>query len=255
MRVYQRKTLLAPAADFMEFAVLYGAAVKAKSTEALLLVREDKTRLMIVTIDNRVLLCEARSLGECVVSHDSTCSGGRHSFLGLSRKCAAPSECFLEPAGAISAIKSFFAGQDLAWALTCFRRGMPDPEILSFPEPLPAQTFHEPVKQVDRELLVEVPTKLRTDMRAVCAHLDKTVRGDLDRMDFDDAIQIGGLCGGLSDRAREVFLFSYHPGGGEVWSFTLPRAGLDAIAEGSLTRLKVCARIPVGSTRGPRGAV
>ncbi len=65
-----------------------------------------------------------------------------------------------------------------------------------------------------------------------------------ENIDYDDAIQIGSLCGGRLDHWRDTYLFSYHLDNGDVWSFNVPRTVLDGIADGSINKLTVDASVP-----------
>lgn len=59
--------------------------------------------------------------------------------------------------------------------------------------------------------LVPIPDDLRGAMREVCRLL-KDAGNDPDvAVDFDDAIQVGGLCGGRYRGGERPFGFTYHP--------------------------------------------
>jgi hypothetical protein len=63
-------------------------------------------------------------------------------------------------------------------------------------------------------------------------------------IDFDDAIQIGSLCGGRINRKQDLYLFSYHLNNGDIWQFRVKRTMLEAIAYGGFQTLNVLASIP-----------
>ena len=81
-------------------------------------------------------------------------------------------------------------------------------------------------------------------MRDVCEYLDGVADDPDENIDYDDAIQIGSLCGGRLDRRRDIYLFSYHLDSGDEWSFKVPRAVMDGIADGSIDKLTVDASVP-----------
>lgn len=240
MRVYRSKTLLDHHADFAQFARLFGAAVQEKSTEPFLLVRDDDARLLVVASDEGILLCLAHGPVDRQVSYASSYSEGTRTFRGLSRDCLARDENFVDFEFAIKAIHAFCDRRSLSHYVD-FRSGLPEPEITAFPTPIAA------LRRVERklvELRVDIPAELRTDMQAVCEYLDEVGDDPDENIDFDDAIQIGALCGGRIDRRRKLFFFSYHLPNGDVWDFKVPRTILDAIADGSLKQLTVMASIP-----------
>lgn len=240
MQVYRRKTLLSDDANFAEFAKMYAEAVIAKSAEPILLVRDDDSRLLIVTEDGSVMLCHANGPSDCSVSYASSYSNGSRQFIGLSGHHTARDENFVDPTFAIKAIRAFFDHTRMSEHVD-FRRGSPDSEITTFPTAMLAR------QRIERTLIdmqVDVTSELQADMRQVCEYLDEVANDPDENIDFDDAIQIGSLCGGRLDRRRGIFLFSYHHKNGDVWSFKVPRTILDGIADGSMVKLTVKASAP-----------
>lgn len=240
MQVYRGKTLLSDDADFTDFTKFYGEAVAANSHDPFLLVRDDDNRLLVITDDGMVMLSLATSPNDCSVSYASSYSDGSRPFAGLSRQLTAKDESFVDPTFAIKAIRAFFDRKRLSEHVD-FRRGTPDSEITEFPTQMTAR------KRVERHLVemrVVVTPELQSDMRDVCEYLDEVADDPDENIDYDDAIQIGSLCGGRLDRRRDIYLFSYHLDNGNVWSFKVPRTVLDGIADGSIDKLTIDASVP-----------
>ena len=240
MQVFRRKTLLSENADFATFTKLYGESVADKSHDPFLLIRDDDYRLLVITGDGMVMLSLATGPNDCSVSYASSYSDGSGTFTGLSRELTAKDENFVEPAFAIQAIHAFFDHKRLSEHVD-FRRGTPDSDITTFPTPMTGR------KRVERKLVemrVAVTPELQSDMRDVCEYLDDVGDDPDENIDYDDAIQIGSLCGGRLDRRRDIYLFSYHLDNGDVWSFKVPRTVLDGIADGSIDKLTVDASVP-----------
>lgn len=240
MQVYRRKTLLSDDADFAAFIKFYGESVADKSHDPFLLVRDDGYRLLVITDDGMVMLSLATAPNDCSVSYASSYSDGSRQFAGLSRQLTAKDENFVDPAFAIKAIHAFFDRKSLSEHVD-FRRGTPDSDIAEFPTPMTGR------KRVERKLVemrIAVTPELQSDMRDVCEYLDDVADDPDENIDYDDAIQIGSLCGGRLDRRRDIYLFSYHLDNGDVWSFKVPRTVLDGIANGSIDKLTVDASVP-----------
>jgi hypothetical protein len=240
MRVYRSKTLLSDNADFGAFTTLYAQSVIDKSADPFLLVRDDDSRLLIVTDDGSVMLCLANGPNDCMVSYASSYSDRSRQFVGLSGQHNAKDENFVDPRFAIKAIHAFFDQARMSEHVD-FRCGAPDSEITIFPLAITAR------KRVERELVemrVEVPRELRADMQEVCEYLDGVADDPDENIDFDDAIQIGSLCGGRLNRRHEIYEFSYFQATGDVWAFKVPRTILDGIADGSIDKLTVNASVP-----------
>jgi hypothetical protein len=240
MQIYRGRTLLSADADFAAFTKYYGEAVAEALHDPFLLIREDDSRLLVITDDGMVMLSLATGPNDCSVSYASSYSEGSRPFTGLSRQLTAKDECFVDPTFAIKAIHAFFDRKRLSEHVD-FRRGTPDSEITEFPTQMTAQ---KPVERHYVEIGVVVTPELRSDMRDVCEYLDDVADDPDENVDYDDAIQIGSLCGGRLDRRRDIYLFSYHLDNGDVWSFKVPRTVLDGIADGSIDKLTVDASVP-----------
>ena len=240
MRIYRRKTLLTDNADFAAFTQLYGDSVIANSADPFLLVRDDDSRLLIVTVDGSVMLCLAKSPNDYSVSYASSYSDGFRQFVGLSRHYNAKDESFVDPVFAIKAIHAFFDRGRMSEHVD-FRRGAPDTEITTFPT---AITASKSVERERVEIRVDVTPELRDDMQEVCEFLNEAADDPDENIDYDDAIQIGSLCGGRLNRRHDMYLFSYYQTNGDVWSFKAPRTLLDGIADGSIGKITVDALVP-----------
>jgi hypothetical protein len=87
---------------------------------------------------------------------------------------------------------------------------------------------------------IAVPTDLREAMQEVL-WLIKEAKRDLDvKIDFDDAIQVGHLCGGRYQKKPSRFNFIYHPEGNRengTWYLDFHRYDIEDVAEGRQTQL------------------
>jgi hypothetical protein len=102
-------------------------------------------------------------------------------------------------------------------------------------------------KRVERKLVeahVDVTPELRADMQSVCEYLDEVADDPDVDIDYDDAIQIGSLCGGRINRRKDLYLFTYYLSSGDDWMFEAARTILDGIADGSISRISVTACVP-----------
>lgn len=244
MKLYRRKTLLSDKADFAFFTDQYSQAILSKSDEPFLLVRRSDTRMLVVTSEGRIMLCLAHGPDYCEVSYASSYLEGTRTVRGLSSEFTAKDENFIDPRLAISAIKAFFDGGGMSEYVD-FRYGRTDPDLTLFPTEI---RLIERVEREHREMKVTVTQELQTDMKEVCLYLDEVANDRDENIDFDDAIQIGSLCGGRMNRRREIYYFSYFADNDEVWSFEVPRTVLDGIADGSFKTLTVNASIPKTET-------
>jgi hypothetical protein len=240
MRVYQGKSMRGDNVDHEAFVRLFGAAIVERSEEPFLLVRDDDSRVQVVTSDGNLMLCLARGPNDCQVSYGSSYVDAPRQFCGLSGMCEAREENFVDASFAMQAVHAFFNKRRMS-EFVDFRRGCPDSEIMAFPKPIRGE------ERVERKLIekrIEVPVELRTDMQSVCEFLDEVAEDPDENIDFDDAIQIGSLCGGRSDALKDQYIFSYHLDSGDVWQFEVPRTILEGIADGSISRLRVMASVP-----------
>jgi hypothetical protein len=239
MQIYQGKTVLSEKGDFAFFQQALGAAVVAKEETPFLLLRDDGIRLEIFAAEAGILLCIARGPNDCQVSHSSNWEGQTRIRLLSGESKILDDAHFADPVLAIHAIRAFFDRRKLSEHVD-FIWGAPDPEITSFPGPMTAAAK---VERAYVQLVVEVPDELRQNMRDVCEYLDEVANDrDVD-IDFDDAIQMGALCGGRFNRRKDLYNFSYYLANDDVWNFRVPRTILDGIADGSIRELKVEASV------------
>lgn len=243
MIVYRRKALIGSDVSHAEFVRLLDDALTQERNECFLLVRDDGVRLQVVADSRMLLFCVAWEANYCQVSYQSSYVDESKPFRGLSRICEARFENFVDTHLGKQAVATFFrgGGQHGIREFVDLKSGQPDREILEFPEPMAAR---KPIKRKSIELRAEVPDGLRNDMRSVCERLDQLASDPDEDVDFDDAIQIGSLCGGRVDSRADRYSFSYYLPSGDVWSFEAPRTILEGIADGSITRLKVTASVP-----------
>lgn len=239
MMIYHSEQLISTGAAYSEFLELFGKAMLGQSELPFLLVRGDGQRLFVVVKDGAMMLCLVRSRDDFSTSVQSTYVDEDVAFRGVSSMCAAKSEHFVDAEAAMEAIQAFFSNRRLSKCLN-FRRCLPDERILEFPEPIAAAEETMTRCQIV-EKKIAIPNELRTDMQEVWEFLQE-VTGDEDiNIDFDDAIQIGSLCGGRIDERNDIFLFSYYLDTGEIWSFEVPRHILEDIADGRWTEMTVSA--------------
>jgi hypothetical protein len=87
---------------------------------------------------------------------------------------------------------------------------------------------------------VPIPAELRDALREV-VELIRQARRDPDVvLDYDDAIQIGAVCGGRIGRQPRPYVLTYFPEGDRQrgrWCLTLHRTEIEDIAEGRMTEL------------------
>jgi len=94
-------------------------------------------------------------------------------------------------------------------------------------------------KQKDRRK-VPVPGELRDSLREVY-DLILEAKNDPDiKLDFDDAIQVGAVCGGRFGKMQRPYVLTYYPQGDNDkgrWFLTLHRTEIEVIADGRMTDL------------------
>ena len=94
---------------------------------------------------------------------------------------------------------------------------------------------------------IPIPADLK-DALTEALQLIKDSRCDPDvRVDFDDAIQIGGLCGGKVGEKRRPFEFSYYPPGAEKarWELAFHPLEIEDIVDGHLAEMTLhCCTTP-----------
>jgi hypothetical protein len=87
---------------------------------------------------------------------------------------------------------------------------------------------------------VTIPSELRDSLREV-HELIQEAKDDPDiRLDFDDAIQIGAVCGGRYGEKRRPYVLTYYPEGDSErgkWFLTLHHTDIEDIADGRMTEI------------------
>ena len=89
---------------------------------------------------------------------------------------------------------------------------------------------------------VPIPGELRDSLREVF-ELIQRARHDPDvNLDFDDAIQVGAVCGGRYGTKQRPFVLTYYPEGDAKrgrWFLTLHRTEIEDIGDGRLTEISM----------------
>lgn len=87
---------------------------------------------------------------------------------------------------------------------------------------------------------VPIPDELRESLQEVF-ELIQEARHDPDIMlDFDDAIQVGSVCGGRYGKKPRPYVLTYFPEGDRErgrWVLTLHRTDIEDIADGRMTEI------------------
>jgi hypothetical protein len=87
---------------------------------------------------------------------------------------------------------------------------------------------------------VPIPSDLREAMQEVLSLIKESKRDPDVNIDFDDAIQIGSLCGGRYQKKPNRFDFRYYPERGQqsgTWYLDLHDCDIEDIADGRLTEI------------------
>ena len=95
------------------------------------------------------------------------------------------------------------------------------------------------VKPKDRRK-VPIPDELRESLREVHEFLRETKRGDDSPIDFDDAIQIGRVCGGQVGTDARPYVFAFYPSDDKrrgMWYLTLDSTEIEDIGDGRMTEI------------------
>lgn len=235
MRVFKRKNLVGDDMTYEEFAAFLGECVTGRDRDPILLSRDDGARVLISVRSSRMMLAVAFARNRFKVSAGYDEASGAREFRGLRRSCTTRDEYFIDPRSAMQAVRAFFEKRPIARYVD-FLVNLPDSELLEFPHPYPPASN----LQVDRpSQTVKVPQELADDLREVCQFLSYAVNDPDEDLDFDDAIQFGGLCGGRVDRKKDIYTFTYYHEDGHVWEFSETGDGLDGIARGAFATITV----------------
>ena len=93
-----------------------------------------------------------------------------------------------------------------------------------------------------------IPAELRDSLREVF-ELIRQAKTDPDIvLDFDDAIQVGAVCGGRYGKKPRPYVLTYYPEGDTErgrWFLTLHRAEIEDIGDGLMTEITMHCRTSV----------
>jgi hypothetical protein len=87
---------------------------------------------------------------------------------------------------------------------------------------------------------VPIPAELRDSLREVLGLIQQAKHDPEFMLDYDDAIQIGAVCGGRYGEKARPYVLTYFPEGQEKrgrWYLTLHRTEIEDIADGRLTEI------------------
>ena len=232
MIVYRGKKVLSKNADYDRFVQLFGEHIVSKKTdEPFLLIRPDGARLELVLNETKMMLCLAFNSRRLYTSYGSSYVDAAIEFQGLAGPCEAREENFIDAQFAVKEIALFFSGSNFRGAVD-FRIGIPDKAITEFPEPIPDEQSLIKERLYTEGKKVPVTEELKNDMKLVCEFLDEFADDPDTNIDFDDAIQIGSLCGGRVNPKTDTYQFTFYLPSGGYWSFEYKRYMLDDIADG-----------------------
>jgi hypothetical protein len=103
------------------------------------------------------------------------------------------------------------------------------------------------VKPKDRRK-VRIPDELRDSMREVYDYIREAKRNGEPPIDYDDAIQIGAVCGGRVGTKLRPFVFTFYPADDKRhgrWYLTLHRTEIEDIGDGRMTEIMMyCCATP-----------
>lgn len=87
---------------------------------------------------------------------------------------------------------------------------------------------------------VQIPEELRTSLREVYELIQEAKRdGDI-RLDYDDAIQVGAVCGGRYGKKPRSYVLTYYPENNRdrgQWFLTLHRTEIEDVGDGVMTSI------------------
>jgi hypothetical protein len=89
-------------------------------------------------------------------------------------------------------------------------------------------------------LATRIPERLRDAVREVLHHIKEVENDEDNGLEYDDGIQADCLIGGRCGTKERPFQFTYYPSAHtnrDRWYLTLSREELDAIADGTVSRI------------------
>jgi len=228
-------------AKFEDFAHVLERVLVAGTIEPIVLVRDDGTRLFVVVSENLVMLSLVRSRSDFKTSYAQSYLEGPCEFRSFGGTVSGDWKNFVDPQWAMEAVRAFFDKCRMSEYVD-FSYGVPDTNFLEFPEPVGVK---KPMRRRTVRKRVDIPAELAADLREVCLFIEENENDREIELDYDDAIQIGSLCGGEIHLRAGVFRFSYHLPSGEIWDFRLDRGQMESIADRALKAFDVTAYEPV----------
>jgi hypothetical protein len=112
--------------------------------------------------------------------------------------------------------------------------------MLRVDHPAEGAPLQRPQPRPKERRRVPVPAELRDSLRAVWELIEQA-RHDPDIvLDFDDAIQVGAVCGGRIGKPPRPYVLTYHPEGDAErgrWFLSLHWTEIEDIADGCLTEM------------------
>src|SRR5665213_2283329 len=87
---------------------------------------------------------------------------------------------------------------------------------------------------------VPIPDELRDSLREVFELVQEAKHDPDIHLDFDDAIQVGAVCGGRCGSKQRPFVLTYYPDGDAErgrWFLSLHRTEVEDIADGRMTEI------------------
>jgi len=89
---------------------------------------------------------------------------------------------------------------------------------------------------------VQVPDELRVSLREVFELIQQAKHDPDIVLDFDDAIQVGAVCGGRYGKKPRPYVLTYFPQGDTQrgrWYLTLHRTEIEDIGDGRTTEIRM----------------
>jgi hypothetical protein len=100
--------------------------------------------------------------------------------------------------------------------------------------------IHKP--QPKERKMVKIPAELRSAMREVHQLIKESLADPDINLDFDDAIQVEGLCGGRDKKENKPYVFTFFPNDDRErgrWYLTLNEIEIEDIADGNLPEIEM----------------
>jgi hypothetical protein len=88
--------------------------------------------------------------------------------------------------------------------------------------------------------MVPIPAELRNSLREVFALIQQAKNDPDIRLDYDDAIQVGAVCGGRYGKKPRPYVLTYYPEGDRErgrWFLTFDRTEIEVIGDGRMAAI------------------